>query len=394
MSTPLDLYFEQDASRLVGDVNRVMRNRGKMSMLMERGELPEGIGFNYQTAISERSAIVNGVTWSAVSTPNGSTNNCTPTITDMGWASSLKSYSAEQALLRSDRICFTDAARGYLFDQQVGNIQKNFVDNVFEAWDDRDKLAYFTNAGHKIVADSALTDYENATDFGPTQATYKITQSILDQIYVDLVQDGAGEDAYAYSNGAPLFTVLMSMERQTDIFNEDTTVRQVLEYAEMGKGYEGTLLQAWGIKRNFRGFMHLIDNRMPRFNWADGDYVPVPYWQNTAGHIGDISNVNPAYKSAQYEDMYIWSPKVVKRLMPKAPHSVGGDTSFDAVPFSGELTWRNIAEADPESPEFNPLSNMGRFWSALMVAYAPNVVRYGYILRVRRCPTVTASTCY
>lgn len=395
-ASPLDNWFEADASRMVGDVDRYRRSKGMMSALLEKDVLPEGIGYNYTVPISERSNPEGGVTWSEVITPNGTQNNCVPTVTDIGWASSLKNFTAYQALLRSERICFEDAARGYMGQKQIRNLQDNFMDYVFEAIDDRDKAMYFLNAGHKIVNNADFTDFTDATDFGAVQATNRLTQSSLDNIYAMLVNDGGGVDAYATDNGAPLFTVMMSMQRQRDLFNEDTTVRQTIEYATMGQGEKALLLQSWGVKRNFRGFMHLIDNRMPRFNWSGGDYVEVPFWVSSAAHLGpgDKATPNPAYFSAQYEDVYVFHPKVIKRLMPKPPHSLGADTSFESVPYDGEIVWRNIPNGDSASAEYNPLGTFGRYYAPMQFAHEPNLTRLGYILRVRACNPITSSTCY
>lgn len=394
MAVALDNFFVSDASRLLNEIYRVTRNRGRMPNLIEKGLLPEGVGYNYQKFISTRSAIVNGVTWVDVEVPDGESNNCAPSITDMSWSGVTKNYIAQQALLRSNPICFVDASRGYQFMQQVADIQKNFVDNVFEAWDDKDKEAFFVNAGHKVVVDSSLTDFQNASDFGNVQATSQITQSVLDIIYQNLIQDGAGEDAYAYANGAPLLTAMMSMEASRTIIKQDASVRQDFRFAEEAYGKEATLMKAWGIDKAYAGFLHMIDNRMPRYNWQGGAYVEVPYWLNQSATIGQQSVVNPAYKNAQYEDIFIWHPKVVKRLTPKAPHSVGSDTSFEAVPYSGEIVWRNIPNGDPTSAEFNPLGNIGRYWSQMMVAYEPGITQWGYILRSQRCNNLDSLACY
>jgi hypothetical protein len=392
----LDSYFVQDASRMVGDVARYRRSKGKLSALIEKEALPEGIGYNYTVPVSQRSAPSGGVTWTQVeSFADGEGNNCTPPVTDIGWAVSLQNYVAYQALLRSERICFLDASRGYMGEKQVKDIQNNFMDQVFESWDDRDKDMYFLNAYNKVVNDDSYTTFEGTSDFGAVQATNRLTQAALDTLYAKLTNDGAGEDAYATDNGAPLYTVLMSQQRQSDLFNQDTTVRQTIEYATMGQGMSALLLQSWGVKRNMRGFMHLIDNRMPKYNWSGGAYVRVPFWINSAASNGPgpVSVPNPAYFTAQYEDVFIFHPKVMKRQMPKAPHSMGADTDFLNAPYDGEIIWRNIADGNPSSAEYNPMQDFGRYYAPMMAAYMPNLTRYGYILRVRACNNVTTSVC-
>lgn len=396
-AAPLNTWFEHDAARMIGDVARYRRSKGKMSALMEKDTLPEGIGYNYSVPIYEVSAPSGGVVWTeVVAQSDDSGNNCVPPVTDVGWASSLKNFTAFQALLRSYRICFVDAARAYSGEKQIRNIQNNFMDQVFMAWDDRDKDMYFLNAGHKIVNNDSYTDFTDATDFGAVQATNRLTQSALTRIYNMLENDGAGEDAYARDNGAPLYTVIMSQQAQEDLLNNDTTVRQTIEYATMGQGQGAMLMKSWGATRNFRGFLHAIDNRMPRYNWSGGAYVRVPFYINSSAHDGptDKSIPNPAYLNAQYEDVFIWHPKVVRRLMPKAPHSLGSDTDFANAPYDGEIIWKNIANGDATSPEYNPLETFGRYYAPMMAAYEPNLTRLGYILRVRICPTTTSSPCY
>jgi hypothetical protein len=84
----------------------------------------------------------------------------------------------------------------------------------------------------------------------------------------------------------------------------------------------------------------------------------------------------------------------VKRLTPKAPHSVGADTSFNAIPYNGEITWQNIKNDDINSVAFNPLGNQGRFYAQMLAAYEPNLINYGYIIRAQRCNVVSSSPCY
>jgi hypothetical protein len=84
---------------------------------------------------------------------------------------------------------------------------------------------------------------------------------------------------------------------------------------------------------------------------------------------------------------------VMKRQMPKAPHSMGADTDFLNAPYDGEIIWRNIADGNPSSAEYNPMQDFGRYYAPMMAAYMPNLTRYGYILRVRACNNVTTSVC-
>lgn len=393
MATPLDLYFQSDTNRLVGEISRYARIRGRLSALINKDILPEGIGYNYTAVISERSSPVGGAIWTDIETPDGTTNNCVPPVTDVEWATNLKNFIAAQALIRSDRICFVDAVRGYLFREQVANIQKNFADNIVDFWEDRDKEAFFINAGNKVIADAGMTTFTNTSDFGAVAPTSAATQSYLDQIYVQLDQDGAGENAYGRANGAAQYTAIMSQEAHRNIIRENADVRQDIRFAEMGNGNKSQLLQSWNIDRSYGGFMHLIDDKMPRWDLVGGQWVRRPFYANQAANQGNASVVNPAYKYAKYEDIFIWHPDVITRMTPKAPHSLGSGTEFESIPYNGEVTWRNIPNGDVSQPEANPMGNWGRYWAQLQAAYKPNLTRYGYILRVKRCFNIQQNLC-
>ena len=55
--------FVQDASRIQGDVYNIMRVRGRVSALIRKDVLPEGMGFNFQTPVTQRSSRTGGSGW-------------------------------------------------------------------------------------------------------------------------------------------------------------------------------------------------------------------------------------------------------------------------------------------------------------------------------------------
>jgi len=388
MATPLDNYFEQDASRLQGKIYEIMRNEGRVSALMEKGELPDGMGFNFNSVVYQRSTGIGGNGWTAVVQEDGSVNNCVPSASVVSPASTLLSYTAEANMIKSAPICFEDARRGYMFEDQVKAIQDNLVAEVTDTWEDKDKEKYFLNSGHKIVYNQSLTETTNGTTMPATPATSILTQSLLDMLYVRIIQDGGGKEAYAKRNGAPLITAIMSMERSRDVIKGDPSVRDDFRWADSGKSDGAVLMQSWGVDRVYGGFMHCIDNRMPRYDFVNGAWVPRPYYTSSATTIGLEANVSAAYTNAEFEDVYLWHPEVVIRQMPKPLGSVGGMTSGQAVNWSGQLLWKNI----PSETE-NPLSNIGKYYAPLQAAWKPAKIRYGYVLRVRRCPQVGILGC-
>lgn len=386
-ATPLDNYFQRDTSRLTDEILRITRERGRVSALIQKGELPEGIGYNYSTVLYKRSGQTGGNGWVTVAAENGTANNCVPTPNTVAPASTTYAYTAEARTIKSNPICFEDLYRAYKPQEQIAAVQENFQDETVDTWEDRDKLAFFTNAAHKVIADENLT--EGSASMPLTVPTTRPIQSILDIIYMRNIQNGAGNESYAKANGAPLFPLICSMEASRNIIKEDPSTRQDFNYADMGEGAGATLLKAWGVDKAYGGYMHTIDNRMPRWDFVGGAWVQRPYYVSVPTTIGDELVLNPAYDGAAYEDMYIWHPQVVKRLMPKPGGSFGSMTSFNPVKWSGAIFWLNI----PNETE-NPFSNIGRYWAALQAAYEPRKPTYGWVIRVARCNRFALSPCY
>ena len=74
-------------------------------------------------------------------------------------------------------------------------------------------------------------------------------------------------------------------------------------------------------------------------------------------------------EAAEFEDLYIWSPDVLTRQVPKPNTSFGSGSSAKAISFNGEVVWLNIPNKDS-----NPFSDIGFFAARL---YAAGVLMYG-----------------
>ena len=385
---PLNEEFISDASRIQGKIERIGREEGRVSALMRKEVLPENIGFNFSTVIVKRSNGTGGG-WQDVSTPDGSGNNCVPTPTVVANAMTQLTYSAAQTRIDSVDVCFSDLRAAYNATEQIAAMRENFVGNVVDTWENRDKAMFFEKAGHKIVFNGSLSETTNGTTMPATVATSTINQGLLDRLYVRITQDGGGKEPYAKRQGAAIIPAIMSMEANERLTNGATDIQDNFRWAESGKGAEGaTLLQSWNIDRTYRGFMHVIDNKMPRFDFVNGAWVERPFYVSSATTIGDESIVNPAYESAEYEDLYLWHPDVVVRQVPTPKGSFGSGTSAKTISFNGDVVWLNIA-----NKETNPYNDIGFYSARLYAAYKPRKPQYGYVVRFKRCPNVVTTSC-
>ena len=98
--------------------------------------------------------------------------------------------------------------------------------------------------------------------------------------------------------------------------------------------------------------------------------------------------MSAAYTAAEFEDLYIFSPDVMTRQVPKPATSFGSGSSAKAISFNGEVVWLNIPDK-----ELNPFSDIGFFAARLYAAWKPRKVQYGYVVRFKRCPNVATTAC-
>ena len=259
-----------------------------------------------------------------------------------------------------------------------------------DLWEDRDKAQFIANSGHKVIFDSSLTSGTGST-LPTAEAEFQINQNLLDTFYTQIIQDGGGEEAYAFKNAAPQLPLITSSEGHRTIIKGDSSTREDFRFADQGKGEGATLLKNWNVDGSYGGYMHVIDNKMPRYNFVDGAYVEVPFYTTAAATIGTKLILNPAYVNAEAEAAFIWHPDVVHRMVPKAVSSVGGDTSFGGYNYNGQVIWRN-PDVNLDG-SINLMKNMGYWASQLYAAYKPIKVQYGYVIIWKRCPQITGSGC-
>lgn len=388
-------FMAQDASRLVDKIYWINRAQGRISALIEKGEIPEGAGYNYNTVLYQRSNPTGGNGWQAINQEDGSSNNCVSIPDTINPALNEISWGAEMRQMRSNPICFEDLRRAYNVREQLDFQHENFARNIVDVWEDRDNLAFFTNAGYKVIANESLTQNYLDPTMPLSVPTTRAVQGILDIIYERLSVDGAAEEPYAMADGQPLIPAIMSQQQHRNIIKEDASVRQDFQFADMGDNFASTLLKGWGADmKAYGGYHHIINIRQPRYDWVDGDWAQQSYYTDASATIGTAAVVNPAFTNAAYEDIYLWHKLVVKRNMPNPGSSYGAGTSFDPVKWNGAVVWVNVKNVDIASTEYNPFGNTGRYYAALQAGYQPIKQQYGYAIRVQRCATFAANACY
>lgn len=395
MSNFLDQFFAAQSSLIVDRIAENRRIQGRVSAMIKTGTLPKGQGFNFSNLIYNKSKSSGGAGWVAVITPDGSQNNCTPSPGTLNPSITTKTFSPEQRLVRSHKICFVDASGGYLFDEQVKLYQDQLADEVADIWEEKDTTEYIDAAQHKMIANGSYS--ESSSAFPLTQPTRYLDMDFLNRIYIDMLQDGAGRTAnFATVRGAPQIPIMVSSEQLENMISRNASMRLAFEYAEMGKGEDAQLLKSWAADRALGGWLFVVNNRMPRYDFVNGEWVERSFYDsNQATTIGTEATVGAAYRNAQFEVVMPWHPDVVHRMMPAPIGAPGGDTAGRTVNYNGDAIWVNAVNTDASSDEYNPLQNQGRYFAPLMAAYKSVNPRFGYAIMVKRCVGLgTQAACY
>jgi hypothetical protein len=382
----LNEYLARESSRITGDIARRGRVSSPWVAVLEKDFFPDEHGFSISRVVYQRTIPTEGEGsgWTNVAaTTNGTAAaNCRPTAAVLSSRQTTQTAQLAEYVLDSDPICITDARTGYRFRDQIREVKRNFEKNVIDLWENRHRDQYVAALPEEnllVFAGGALVPGTGG-DFDTVAADSQIHQDALDYVRWKLVHDGGGEEgAYGQVDGQPIFTVFMSSEQQRALIKGNADIRQDYRYADPKE-----LLKPFGVKRVYGGFYHIIDDKAPRWNLTEGAWESVPFYDVD----GDgVAIVNPDYETADYEDVIIYHPKVVKCLMQKPLSSIGSGTTYKAWDYSGEIQWINEYDA-----ECNKYRDNG-YWSArLRAAYQPLVPEYGYVIRVLRCPGALGTT--
>jgi hypothetical protein len=371
-------YFATEALRMEGEIAEVGRYVSPISTVMEKGVAPDGMGFNYQSIVNERTT-PSDYTWQELQANDGSGNTCVPTPSTILPARSIKDWSLEQIAFNSNQICIEDIRRSYNRQQQAEGDRDNFRNNIIDVWEQKDRSEYVRWSRWKYVLAPGLPYTDQSELFPAVEATSPLTAQALRTVRNRIIRDGGGKrGSYAKQDGAPVFLVFMSSEQQEGILLRDTEVRQDYRWAD-----PKALLAPFGMNRTYQGWYHMIDDKMPRYDFVDGEWVERPFYTNQATTIGNSAELSSAYESAGFEDVIVWHPEVVKRMVPRPMATGGAGTTFDPINYAGEIRWVNFPS---DSTEYrNVDGNTGYFRARLTAGYRPAVTRYGYTLRVKRC---------
>ena len=267
--------FSQDIYRRTVDTTVWLK-------LIQQEAWPDGMGDTISVLTYERTLPRSNNSWSTISVDAGpnATGSYIPTASQIDVAQTVRTYGIQHTALESQNILMHDAMFSFRMQEQLRAVYDNLVDNVAYLWAKRYRDEYRRLCGHKVVAstnnagllwDTAGEDYPVTVDPGtfangvfPNVST--LTQGLLNVLYLQLIREGGGNKPMGRENGRPIFTLVCSPEISDALIRLNAATRDDYRYSSQ----VNELLKPLGVERSYRGFYHLIDIQIPRYNYVPG----------------------------------------------------------------------------------------------------------------------------
>jgi hypothetical protein len=365
-----------------------------VSVLVYERSLPYNSDGTIKTAWTN---LASSAAYNTGGTGNG--NAIAPDGGTIQFGQTVRTYNLQHTSLNSPDISLNDLRFPLKRKEQLSNIMSILTESTAEVWIQRYRDEYTRLAQNKCTATTAnststgedyalgiarLTDGNFPLPSSTGSENLELTQGMLDRIYLNLIRDGAGANAYDRVNGAPVFLAIMSPEASDALIRANADIRQDFRWSNR----VNELLAPLGITRTYRNFHHMIDPFPPRWDVVSGAWVRRRPFVPVANDLGDTLThagprgfkyeLNADYLNAAYEDTILFVPEVFTSLVAK-PISAAGAMEFSPQNYRGEFTWRNIPDRTN-----NPDGTIGFFRAIFASGSKPVHPQQGYVIRHKR----------
>lgn len=395
----VDAHFARESNRYNIDIHQQLRESSLWYNLIPKVSFMHGMGDNGAGLPSLRELTIDRIyqasdetDWAdvAISDGSGVSNAATVTATEISFGHTVRLWNLQKKDYKTPCLDLDTLKSDYAVNRQI--------EKTIEA------LTQFSDAVH---ANRARAEYARLVPkltarygFGPSglpgdtsnsmapatlsPPTLALDQRILDQIYDWMMKEGAGLHPVSRDMGAPTLGLITSRETSDAIIRGEG-VRDDYRYGDPGE-----LLRPLGVTRVYKGYVHMIDTELPRFNYINNAWVRVLAQIPENATKGTRGVPNPAYATASYEMSYIYSSDVYECVVQKEGPSIPG-ADFEDHPYyyTGQVFWLNI-----KNEQYNPLGKIGRWLMLFQNGSRPKLPNRGRVIMHKRCPNDIGASCY
>lgn len=374
----------QETGRINGEINKRIVRRNPIIGLIPKKEFPTGMGYTISNLTFERALPASSEdTWTPVapSDDNSNINSCLPPVEDIGFGETLRTFFLTQKAFETPDFCIQDIQVSYQFERQVERMIE-ILTKVTE-WEIGNHYLnkYVQICQHKLtVSSTGVVDNGSASFDTTVLPNGRLTQGVLEDIYMYLFREGTDESAIGRVDGGDVYLLCTSAETSRDIVRSNPDIRQDIRYAFQGYGESNTLIQALGEARSYGGFKHLQIPYPPHYAFDGTKYVRVEPFvkvQTTKGFKWDL---NPLYLAAPYELSYVFVSNVMYIDVFNQVSNVAGMTFNPNLDYLGRFTWVNEWHR-----QCNPDRTIGFFRAVMKDAAEPIHPELGWAILHANC---------
>lgn len=320
-----------------------------------------------------------------------------PTIADISFGQTYQNWNPQYKAYKTQCISLDDLRFDYEAERQLTATVSQLARTTAEWNGNRARYEAarlmpqvaarpgFTMSGFAPVTDTTKMVNKAGVPI-PTSVT---TQSILDRLWEYLLRQGAGDKSSRASvmDGEPVLTWITS-RAASDYIVKSNGIRDDFHWGDPGE-----LLKPLGVRRVYKGFAHVCDPEIPRFDLVAGQLVRRLPYTTEAASSGTRAVPNPSYETAQYELQYILPRDAYNvRVINPFDREIAG-ASFEDRPeyYNAQFFWHNVKDNSS-----NIFGKLGRWVGLSANASEPVFPKRGVSILALRCPndqTFAACTC-
>jgi|TARA_R110002110_G_scaffold83288_1_gene216189 hypothetical protein len=360
----IDNYLAVESGRLTYDIYQRTLYSSPWLSLPKKVAWPQEMGETISNVMFERPYVATETAWTAVSFNDASGNSCIPPSDTVSFHQTLREMQLFHKSVYSPRFCVNDLLFTGARQKQMESVIRALNEQVRYYWIkwNRDNWTEWSN---KVIAEPGLdTTEEGSATFGTTEATSQLTNGLLDHFYETLILEQGSMHSLSTQNGRPIFGLITDQVSSRRLTRDDDAIRE--DFRKSSRRDE--LLGPLGVSHTYNGFIHMIDDMPPRYTFAGGVYTLVePYILDSSDATNPKLAVNPAWRSAGFQDSYIYLRNAIQFRVPASVTGVS-KAKFNPQNYMGDFRWLNIQNDDDTSTAYNPDKTIGRFRGVMMSA--------------------------
>ena len=280
MANPINDWLLRESGRITPNINQKMMAKTTPWLTLHLREAwEEGMGNVHKTFVFDRAQLVGTapVDWEnmydGVDAIGSGTiqegGSCVPQADEIKFTTQSREYSLQTKAIWGPNLCVNNLRNTFVREQQMKASINALADQARETWIERYRSEYTRVAASKALANSSFAlnaDKYNSLEFpspGATPAVSILTQGFLDYVYEYMNHQGAQDGAMGMVETRPVYGLVTSARTSRNLIMSNPEIREDFRYSSQNE----KLLAPMGVKWNYAGFVHLIDDKTPRWNW-------------------------------------------------------------------------------------------------------------------------------